>query len=149
MLVIPNPKKNEPICENEKLLVVDKCYCQNGHNLISERAVFNGFKGIVFKVKREDQEGLIAISPVYGCKSRVALDVDLEEGIIWKFHCPECDVEFPYYTKCSCGAYLNTFFTTIENDFIHSFGICNRVGCGHADIHSGEDLLTQTMLEAY
>lgn len=149
MLVIPNPKKKEPICQNENLLIVDECFCQNGHSLINDHAVFNGFFGIVFLVKRNNQRGMIAMSPVYGCKSRVALDVDLIEGDVWQFHCPECDVALPYYTRCECAANLTTFFTSKGADFSHSFGVCNRVGCEHAHIHSGDELLTQTMLEAY
>jgi hypothetical protein len=117
--------------------------------MINERAIFNSFKGIVFKVRREEAEGLIAVSPVYGCKSRVALDVDLKEGTIWRFHCPECDIPLPYYKDCECGGKVTVFFTTEKTKFTQSIGICNRVGCHNSDIHFGQELLEQSMLESY
>ena len=148
MLVIPNPKKENTLYRSEKLLIVDECYCPNGHNLISNNAIFNGYKGIVFMVKRKRQKGRIAISPIYGCKSRVALDIDLVEGDTWEFCCPECKVSFPVYKSCECGGKLTTFFTSKDADIYHSIGICNRVGCGNAGILQGKELLTQSMLMA-
>lgn len=149
MLVIPNPQELNPMYKEEHLLLVEKCYCPNGHNLINDHAIFNGFKGIVFMAKKSRQKGLVAISPVYGCKSRVAFDIVLKDNDIWKFCCPECKVELPVYTICECGADLTTFFTTKDCDYTYSVGICNRVGCQHANIHSGKDLLFQSTQGTY
>ena len=57
MLVIPNPLTSEKICKHKKIVVVKECYCSNGHNLISHKAIFNGFPGIIFKVRRKNEEG--------------------------------------------------------------------------------------------
>ena len=149
MLVIPAPYQVSAVLQKEKIMVVDKCYCPNGHSLINDRAIFNGFKGIIFKVKREDEVGVIAVSPVYGCKSRVALDLELKEGTIWQFHCPTCDEAFLYYKDCECGGNVIVFFTTESAEYSYSIGICNRVGCHNSDIHFGQDLLEQTMMESF
>ena len=110
MLVIPDPRKKES--PKEKILVIEECYCSNGHSLISSMAVFDGFDGILFKAKRGKESGMIALSPVYGEKNRISLDLNLIDGDIWDFYCPECNVTLPNYNTCDCGARLITFFTS-------------------------------------
>lgn len=147
-MIYPNPKKKENPCQSENVVVVKECYCPSGHSLIDRGVNFDGFNGILFKVKRSGKEGRVAISPVYGCKHSISLDIDLQEGEVWDFHCPECGVALPYYTLCECGAYMTTFFTNKDADYKGIIGICNRVGCQNSEIHLGEDLLTQSMLES-
>ena len=149
MLFIPNPKQSNPLLKGEKILVVKQCYCPNGHDLINERALFDGFPGIAFKAKREGEEGLVAISPVYGCRSRVSLDLDLKDGAVWSFHCPVCDEPLPFYKDCACGGKVTAFFTTRDADYTHSIGVCNRVGCFHSTVQHGQELLEQSMLESF
>ncbi len=148
MMIYPNPKKKESPCRKEKVLVVEECYCQAGHSLISDKVKFDGFSGILFKVKRAGKEGRVALSPVYGCDHRISLDLELTDGEIYDFHCPECDIALPYYTLCECGAYMTTFFTNKNADFHSTIAICNRVGCQNAEINLGEKLLTDAMLDA-
>lgn len=149
MMIFPNPYEKDNILQSEKILVIEECYCPQGHSLISTKAMFNKFKGILFLAKHGKEKGLVALSPVYGVKSRITLDLELKDGEIWKFHCPDCEVALPYYTRCKCGGNLTTFFTSKDADYNHSIGICNRVGCQNASIHLGEELLTQSMLESY
>ena len=148
MLVIPNPLTTEKICKHKKILVVKECYCPNGHNIISQKAIFNGFPGIVFKVCRKEEEGLVALSPVYGYKSRVAMNVDLIEGQIWDICCPVCNVSFPIYAQCSCGGQLIALFTNKDEDFSNCVGICNRIDCYNAGIKYGNELLSMSMVDA-
>lgn len=110
--------------------------------------MFDEFEGLVFKVKRNDKVGIVALTPVFGDNSRISIDVDLKDGEIWKAFCPECDVELPNYTMCECGADLITFFTNRNADYGSILGLCNRVGCRHATIRLGDELLTKSMLEA-
>lgn len=147
MLIIPNPVSAEAICKQKQLLLVNECYCQNGHNLISSQAIFNGFKGIVFKVKRGNEEGLVALSPVYGFKSRVSLNVDLFNDQIWEICCPQCDVSLPVYSNCSCGGNMIALFTDDEANFSNCIGICNRIGCFNAGIQHSNELLTMSMIQ--
>ena len=148
MMIYPNPVRDQKVLQKEEILVIKQCYCPNGHSLISSRVMFNEFEGLVFKVKRSDKEGLVALTPVFGNKSRITIDVDLKDGEIWKIFCPECDIALPYYTKCECGADLTTFFTNNKADYGSILGLCNRVGCYHATIRHGDELLTKSMLEA-
>jgi hypothetical protein len=147
MLVIPDPRKGDK--PKEKILVIEECYCPNGHSLISKKVVFDKFDGILFRARRDKFVGAIALSPVYGEKHRVAMDLDLDDGQIWDFYCTECGVKLPNYNRCDCGGHLITFFTNPDSDFNHSIGICNRVGCHHATIQLGEELLTQSLLESF
>lgn len=148
MMIYPNPRINESPCGKEKVLVVKECYCQSGHSLISEQAKFDGFKGILFKVKRAGREGVVALSPVYGCDHKISLDMELLDGEIYDFHCSVCDEALPFYNLCDCGAFMTTFFTTKDADFKSVIAICNRVGCHNAEINLGENLLTDLMLNA-
>lgn len=147
MLIIPNPVSATSICKSKKLLLVKECYCQNGHDLICSKAIFNGFHGIVIKVKKGDHEGLVALSPVYGYKSRVSLNVDLEDEEIWEIRCPACDVVLPVYNRCECGASMIALFTDKEANFSNCIGICNRIGCYNAGIQHSNELLTQSMIQ--
>jgi hypothetical protein len=149
MLIIPDPRKEQSTLPTEKILVIEECYCPNGHSLISSKAMFDKFKGIVFTAKKGDESGIIALSPVYGEKYRISLDLELLDMDIWAFHCLQCDVPLPHYKLCECGGELTTFFTSRDIDFNYSIAICNRVGCHHATIHLGEELLTQALLESY
>ena len=45
MLVFPTPDKKIAV-RQKKVWVVEEVYCQNGHSLISNRAVFNNQKGM-------------------------------------------------------------------------------------------------------
>lgn len=148
MLVIPNPVSSESICKQKQLLLVKECYCQNGHNLISNSAIFNGFKGIVIKVRRGNQEGLVALSPVYGYKSRVSLNVDLFDDQVWEICCPQCGVTLPTYSDCACGGKMIAIFTDQTANFANCIGICNRIGCYNAGIQHSNELLTMSMIQS-
>jgi hypothetical protein len=45
MIVIPNPVRKA--AATMKVLIVRELFCQTGHSLISKRAVFNGYPGIL------------------------------------------------------------------------------------------------------
>ncbi|MEN8224243.1 MAG: hypothetical protein ABFS05_02685 [Bacteroidota bacterium] len=147
MLIIPNPVSTESICKSKQLLLIKECYCQNGHNLISNKAIFNGFAGIVILVRRGDEEGLVALSPVYGYKSRVSLNVDLFDEQIWDICCPQCNATLPVYSSCACGGNMIALFTNTEANFANCIGICNRIGCYNAGIQHSNELLTQSMIQ--
>jgi len=144
MMLFPNPMRKTKLCKSENILVVKECYCPNGHNLINNRAVFNGFDGIIVKVKKSDQEGLVALSPVYGYKTHVSLDLTIEENVVWQIVCPVCNEPLAKYADCTCGGDLVTMFLNEDVDFGHCVVICNRVGCKNAGITYGNELLTQS-----
>lgn len=142
-MVFPDPTGQSEVAEKESILVVKECYCPNGHLLNSSRAVFNDFSGIILKVKNKDGKiGKIALSPICGDKSRVAIDIDIEKNEVLEVFCPECDVKLPIYSPCSCGGELTTLFSDQSKDYTNCIGICNRVGCRNAEIKVNNELFT-------
>ena len=146
ILAIPDPvrKKGD---RRKKVLLVNECFCQNGHNLTSKRAKFNDFNGILLKVRQGRKKGLVALSPIYGHKIRVSVDIDLVKGRVLEISCPECNAVLPVYSSCSCGADLIALFTDKKTEFANCVGVCNRVDCPNAKIITGNDLVTAVMIE--
>jgi hypothetical protein len=147
MLVIPDPRCYEKKAA-EKVLVLNHCYCPEGHDLISSRACFNGRSGIMIRVRKLTGEGTVALSPIYGDKTRVALDIDLESGEILDLRCPICDAPLPVYTQCpSCDGQMVAIFTQPKADFANCVAVCNRVDCPIASIIDSGQLIAQSMIE--
>jgi len=126
--------------------VVAECYCPNGHSLLYTRASFNGHPGILLKVTGDKGTGHLVLSPIYGDKSRIALDVDIVEGEILIVHCPFCGAVFQRLAPCPCGADLIALNGTAVPDPDNCIGICNRVGCPHAEVRTKGDLILLTMM---
>jgi hypothetical protein len=145
MMIIPNPVPKTSGTRN--CLIAHELFCPNGHNLISSRAVFNSFPGILLGVGLEETKGLVALSPICGDKTRVALDVDLPEGRIATLFCPTCGTGLPVYANCACGADLVALFLTRETNFMDCIGVCNRIGCINARIVTSGDLVSDALLE--
>ena len=147
MLIIPNPIQERR--DTDKILVVSRLYCPNGHSLISSRAVFNGYPGIMVRVKKGDISGLIALSPIYGSKARISIDIDLESGEVMDLHCPVCDILLPVHSPCRCGADLVAFFPTTDADFTNCVAICNRVDCINSHILINDEVISLSMIDAF
>ena len=141
MMLFPNPIKKEEICKQKNLLLVKECYCHNGHNLISDQAIFNGFSGILLKVKRKGVSGLVALSPVYGYKSRVSLNLLLKQNEIWEICCPDCNEALPVFSSCSCKGDIVALFLDKNADFSNSILICNRIDCFNAQIKFNDEII--------
>jgi len=138
MLVIPNPLSGR-VAAKGNVLMIREIYCPNGHSLVTNRAVFNGYPGVLLGVRHNDDEGFVALSPVFGDKARISLGIDLEEGQLLTLFCPDCEAELPVHSHCPCGGELIALFLTSEAEFSDCVGICNRVDCVNAElIDSGE-----------
>jgi len=133
MRVYPFPQTGD-LDEDFDLLVIEKCFCPNGHSLISDRVDFNGFKGIVLKIIKNDIEGFIAFSPIWGDKSRFVLDINIEDGETLTFLCPTCNVQLPISLNCNCGGSYIILYTDEFANFTETVSFCNRVGCCEAFI---------------
>jgi hypothetical protein len=145
MIVIPNPVQKS--AGAVKVLIVRELFCPAGHSLISERAVFNGYPGILLGVGLNDRKGLVALSPICGDKARISLDIDLPEDCIVNLCCPTCGIDLPRYATCSCGADLTALFLTRDASFADCIGVCNRIGCINARFITSGELISETMLE--
>jgi len=126
--------------EGPAIKLVDSCFCKNGHNLISDQATFSGQPGITLKLRNDSQEGLLSLSPIIGDRDRSFFATEWFEGEIVEICCPTCDEPLPVYNECFCGADLVAIFTKAKNDFANCVGICQRIGCTHAEIISNYDL---------
>lgn len=146
LLYIPQSKDYKP-SRSEKLILVKECFCSNGHNLISKQAQFGNYEGIVLKIRQNENEGIIALSPIYGDKSKVTFNITLIEDKTVTLSCYKCGVNLPVYGNCECGGELVIMFTAKLGDFNNCVGICNRVGCKHAEIKNEGQLLSLTSPE--
>ena len=145
-IVIPNPVKD--VIGQEKVLALTELYCPNGHSLISSRANFNGKPGVLLAVEQNGKKGFIALSPVYGDKTRVSLDIDLTSGETVSLRCPECDVELPVHSECHCGGKMLALFRTKDAEFSECVAVCDKVDCVNSNIVHGGQLITSHMLES-
>jgi len=135
------PQKRKVVPEVDKPVVIGECFCPNGHSLISTRVKFEDHCGLYLKVRNEQKEGFVAISPVCGCTARISFDIDLVKGENYDFFCPECDVQLPVLSPCpSCDSSMITIFRSIDASYNYCFGICSRVGCKHAELHIGAEI---------
>ncbi len=146
MMIFPDPDR-QMYRQPEKVLIVTACTCHNGHSLLSRRVSFQGHPGILFHVSGKTGSGLVALSPVYGQKIRVSLELDLVTDELMVFSCPKCSEPLPVYGPCPCGGELIAFFTGDPGDYSSCLGICNRVGCIHAVVKSGGELVSLASLE--
>lgn len=141
MMVFPSPEKIKKAGKMEDLIVIGSCHCPNGHNLVSDQAVFDGFSGIVLKVVKAGQEGLVALNPVYGLKHRISINIKLIKNEVLEVYCPECGVALSKYSQCSCGGDLIALFLDEKPDFTNSILICNRVDCHNAQVRLQNELV--------
>ncbi|MBT3382849.1 MAG: hypothetical protein HN778_09140 [Prolixibacteraceae bacterium] len=148
MLVFPNPLKKRKICDDENVVLFTECYCQNGHNLISDKAKFDEFNGIFLNAKKGEQEGVVALSPVYGCKTRVVVGMKIKENDTYDLYCPKCNEALPAFSNCHCGGKIIALFLNKKAAFDSFIGVCNRIGCANSYIQLGEELITSIRHES-
>jgi hypothetical protein len=141
MMVFPNPISKSGILKEKNLLVVKECFCHNGHNLVNDRAVFDGLAGILLKVKKGKRSGMVALNPVYGLKSRVSVDVHLKKDEIWKIYCPVCNEPLPVFSSCSCKGDLTALFLNKKADFFNCILVCNRIDCFNAQLKYNNEII--------
>ncbi|MGW8311705.1 MAG: hypothetical protein ACWGOL_00580 [Desulfuromonadales bacterium] len=120
--------------------VITECYCPNGHSILTDAAVFQGHHGLTLKLKNKSEEGLLVISPVIGDRERKFIEFEKKLGEVVEICCPTCSEPFPVYNVCPCGAHLVALFTSQKAHFSQCIGICQRLGCLHAELLSERDL---------
>lgn len=148
MLIIPNQLKRD-LDVAQKLIVMSHLYCPEGHDLVSSRAVFNGYPGVVIRLCGAGGGGLVAMSPIYGQKVRVSINADVVSGEVMTLCCPHCGVSLPAFSPCACGAELIALFTTREKTYADCVGVCNRVDCENSQMIVADELVSLSMLEAF
>jgi hypothetical protein len=145
MMIFPNPQKADK--QIDKLIVVKECFCPKGHDLINKRVNFNGFNGIFLKVKHFGKSGFVGLSPIFGDKSRIFLDIDVKKDDILELYCAHCNTELPVYSTCNCGSKILSLFTTRNLEFSDCIGICNKVDCVNSEIISENQMITLSTID--
>jgi hypothetical protein len=141
MMIFPTPEKIKKAGKMADMVVISKCYCPNGHNLVSDHAVFDGYNGIILKVKNASGEGQVALNPVYGLKHRVSLNIKLNHDELLEIYCPQCGHALPVYSGCACGGDLVALFLDEKLEFTNSVLVCNRVDCHNAQIRLHNEMV--------
>lgn len=134
MVLFPNPIKRSMIRNKRNVLIITECYCHNGHNLISDQAIFDSHRGIVLKVKKDDDEALVALSPLYGYKSRVSFGMKFYTDEIWEPLCPVCNEKLPNISTCSCDSERFALFLDKKADYSNCLILCSRVDCDNSEL---------------
>jgi len=101
----------------------------------------------MLKVKREGEEGLVALSPLYGYKSRVSLDLKFYTDEIWEAFCPTCNSKLLNFSKCACEGDLFALFLDKKADFANCILLCNRIDCFNAEIKFNNEILHYSGVE--
>jgi hypothetical protein len=133
-----SPARSEEGVSDDSVLTA--CYCPNGHNLVGDRARFDGYEGITVKLKNASREGLLSLSPIMGDLQRMFFDFEPDEREIVDICCPTCAESLPVYNLCTCGASLVSLFLSPKAEFSNCIGICQRIGCLHSEIKSNREL---------
>lgn len=136
---VPEQKKPESK-PKKKPIVLDECYCPNGHNLINQKNKFNNLSAITIELKNKKQKGLLILSPACGNKNAVTIGIDIKSNAVYEFYCPECGIELPNYAPCHCKGNLKILYTDPSVAYNHFVGICNRFGCNNSIIKRGDEL---------
>lgn len=73
-------------------LHIEHVTCPNGHLLCDKSRKIHGFPAIKVSVKYRDQEGFLYLDPVYGSHDNVEEGIEIPDGAVVEFFCPECGV---------------------------------------------------------
>ena len=76
---------------SKRVIDIQHAECSNGCNLITDEQLINGMKSIKVKAKFGNNEGIIYLDPEFGSYKHVT-DLDIPDGTIVEFSCPECGV---------------------------------------------------------
>ena len=140
--ILPRQDSGEetlPLAKPQQL-IVEQCYCPNGHSILSPEHQYSGYPGLLLKLKTDEHQGLLSISPIIGDHARDFYDFVQTRGEVVEICCPVCDKLFPIYNACNCKAHLIALFTSPKIDYADCIGICQRIGCLYSEIISGRDL---------
>ena len=66
------------------------------------------------KAKNKKCNGYIGLSPIWGDKSRMSIDIDFCDGELINLFCTECEVPLSKFSKCDCGGDMVVFFLDKE-----------------------------------
>jgi hypothetical protein len=86
--------KNKDIVELEvpsKVLRIQNAACPNGHSLMDESHLINGYASVLVLAKYKEQIGQLHLDPIYGSFKNVS-KITVPDGELVEFLCPTCKV---------------------------------------------------------
>ncbi|HNS74093.1 MAG TPA: hypothetical protein PKI81_11845 [bacterium] len=86
--------KNKDIVELEvpsKVLRIQNAGCPNGHSLMDEDHLINGYPSVAVLARYRDETGLIHLDPIYGSFKNIS-QITVPDGELVEFLCPTCKV---------------------------------------------------------
>lgn len=114
------------------VIVITQVFCPQGHNLIdpSSSARFNGYPGISLKIKGQNEDGIVIVSPIPGDDTRFGA-TKFAPGEQTEITCPVCNVKLPTIQSCGCTdtSSLIGLFLTEDLQEGNQVVLCNSWGC--------------------
>lgn len=74
-----------------KVLRIQTASCPNGHSLMDENHLINGYASVTVLAKYHDEIGQIHLDPIYGSFKNIS-QITIPEGELVEFLCPTCQV---------------------------------------------------------
>ncbi|MBN2365003.1 MAG: hypothetical protein EH225_02635 [Calditrichaeota bacterium] len=75
-----------------KKIHVEHVFCPKGHQLCDPARKIHGYPAIKLRARHKEQDGIIYLDPIYGSFDHIEEGLDLKEGDLVDFFCPECRV---------------------------------------------------------
>jgi hypothetical protein len=75
-----------------KKIHIEKIFCANGHSLCDKSKKIHGYPSIKLKMKFKNKEGIIYLDPLYGSFDNIEEGVEIPNGGVAEFFCPECGI---------------------------------------------------------
>jgi hypothetical protein len=133
------------IITQEKKILLQQLYCQNGHPLINPKnPKFDHKPGIELICEGEKYRQTVYLSPFQG-DSRKLFQKDYQKGEELFLFCPVCECRLPEISSHSCqfNAKYVALFLDQNADIKNSVCICNIWGCYDSRINLSGKLITE------
>ena len=111
-----------------------------GKSFMDEEVKLNNISSIKLNIETESNRGTIRLCSIYGCYDHLC-DIDLKDGEIAKFFCPNCNKELKSNDECgsqNCNAPMIPLTMQLGGKVF----ICSRKGCVNHFV-AIEDLATE------
>lgn len=131
--------------ESSVKVLVTNVFCPNGHNLINENnEKFDGYPGIKLAIEGKSGAGFVTLSPFHGDKNKIST-IEIKEGEDCTLKCPECGIEMPVVTRCSCGrnGRIYSLYLTPKLDHGEMVGLCSIWGCTRSKVIDNFEIISE------
>jgi hypothetical protein len=130
--------------EDDVVIVVTQAFCPKGHNLVGAYDVsFDEHPAVTLKVRMQDRDGLVHLSPVRGDKRKAGM-TDIEVGTVCELSCPICETPLPKVGEVDDGtpAEYYALFLTPRLEQGALVAISNVWGHYHSRIVGDDELIS-------